>query len=284
MGRGDKTSFWHEEWTGSGILKDIFPLLYKIEKEKNCTVLERLVTSEENPSYNWKWKKARLSTEEDIERLCCEFILQEMHLSNEVDTWVWKTGTVDQFSVKSIRSLWESSKYPELEYKHWWNNWVPLKVNFLGWRAVLNRLPSKQELKKRQVTIPSTNCDLCNMAEETCEHILIQCSWTEEIWALVRDWCGMDFTGTHTMEQRIEASLKMGQDNKKKKKTANAIVLVTLWTIWKARNKKTFNGRRTPPWRIIEEIKSQSYLWVKNRGRNMITNWGEWQNFPFEIH
>ncbi|KAL4558636.1 hypothetical protein LXL04_036837 [Taraxacum kok-saghyz] len=67
----------------------------------------------------------------------------------------------------------------------------------------------------------------------------------------------------------------MGQDNKKKKKTANAIVLVTLWKIWKARNEKTFNGRRTPPWRIIEEIKSQSYLWVKNRGRNMITNWGE---------
>ncbi|KAL4586207.1 hypothetical protein LXL04_010839 [Taraxacum kok-saghyz] len=207
-----------------------------------------------------------------------------MHLSNEMDTWVWKTGTVDHFSVKSIRSLWESSKYPELEYKHWWNNRVPLKVNFLGWRVVLNRLPSKQELKKRQVTIPSTNCDLCNMAEETCEHIFIQCSWTEEIWALVRDWCGMDFTGTHTMEQRIEASLKMGQDNKKKKKTANAIVLVTLWTIWKARNEKSFNGRRTPPWRIIEEIKSQSYLWVKNRGRNMITNWGEWQNFPFEIH
>ncbi|KAL4585024.1 hypothetical protein LXL04_009637 [Taraxacum kok-saghyz] len=155
-----------------------------------------------------------------------------MFRKSQVDTWVWKTGTDGEFSVKSIRRLWESSKYPELDYKHWWNNWVPLKVNFLCWRAVLNRLPSKQELKKRQVPIPSTNCAICNMAEESCEHIFIQCSWAADIWALVRDWCGIDFTDTYTVEQRISTSLKVGQ-NKKKKKTANAIVLVTIWTIWK---------------------------------------------------
>ncbi|KAL4582705.1 hypothetical protein LXL04_007264 [Taraxacum kok-saghyz] len=170
VGCWDKTSFWHEEWTGSGILKDVFPLLFKIEKEKNCTVLDRLDTSNHNPSCKWNWKKTRLSAEEDIESLCCELIIQDTRLPNTVDTWVWKTDAEGEFSVRSIRRLWESAKYQELDYKHWWNKWVPLKVNFLCWRAVLNRLPSKLELEKRQVSIPSIDCAICNMAEESCEH------------------------------------------------------------------------------------------------------------------
>ena len=133
------------------------------------------------------------------------------------------------------------------------------------------------------MSIPSTDCAICNMAEESCEHIFILCPWATEIWALLKNWCGIEFTDTYSVEQRIRVSLNVRQ-NKKKRKAANAIVLVTIWTIWKARNEKIFIGRMTPPWRIIEEIKSQSYLWVKNRGRAVISSWDEWNKFPFDIH
>ncbi|KAL4557035.1 hypothetical protein LXL04_035205 [Taraxacum kok-saghyz] len=55
VGCGDKTTFWYEEWTCSGILKDIFPQLFKIEKENNCKVVDRLKARNEK---NFNGKRA----------------------------------------------------------------------------------------------------------------------------------------------------------------------------------------------------------------------------------
>ncbi|KAJ0755575.1 putative RNA-directed DNA polymerase [Helianthus annuus] len=51
------------------------------------------------------------------------------------------------------------------------------------------------------------------------------------------------------------------------KKAFNAIVHVTVWSIWTARNKLIFNGVYPTVTNILEEIKAMSYLWVKSRSK-----------------
>ncbi|KAL4584401.1 hypothetical protein LXL04_009002 [Taraxacum kok-saghyz] len=187
------------------------------------------------------------------------------------------------FSVRSMRNLWEASYLKDLPYKHWWNNWIPLKINFFGWRAVLNRLPTKLELAKRGVPIPSAYCRFCGQMEEDDSHLFLQCTWIKEVWERWSTWSELDLEGTHKVEQLLNLTHSTCQSTKQKK-LIHAVTLVTLWTIWKARNDQIFNNRRTTPCRIIEEIKAQSFLWIKNRGREIQMNWNTWCIFPFAVH
>lgn len=70
---------------------------------------------------------------------------------------MWET--LVEFTVKSLCRLWESKNYMELPYKHWWNNWVPLKINFFEWHVVFDRLLTKYEPVIRGITMTSPNCD-----------------------------------------------------------------------------------------------------------------------------
>ncbi|KAL4561230.1 hypothetical protein LXL04_033393 [Taraxacum kok-saghyz] len=278
VGCGDKTAFWWENWSGHGKLKEMFPQIFKIEKEKHCLVKDRIKQSGGSRTYIWKWRKDNLSAEEEIERACCELILEDASIAESKDKWEWKLEPQGEFSVKSIRRLWEGANLPELQYKHWWNNWVPLKVNFLGWRAVLNRLPSKTELLKRQVILSSYTCGRRKLAH-TYSYIA---HGQKEVWRGVERWCGIEMDNISSVEQLLTGTNQQHQ-TAKNKKIANAVFLVVLWSIWKARNDQNFNGKLVPPWRLIEEIKSQAYLWIKNRGSAGLTSWDTWSKFPFIV-
>ena len=41
LGAGNGTYFWYEDWSGNGILKDIFPDLFQLESRKMCLVTDR---------------------------------------------------------------------------------------------------------------------------------------------------------------------------------------------------------------------------------------------------
>ncbi|KAL4576429.1 hypothetical protein LXL04_012522 [Taraxacum kok-saghyz] len=282
-GRGDKTVFWWEDWSGNSVLKEMFPLLYKIEKEKQCLVKNRIKQQGDTRTYEWSWRKENLSTEEEVERVCCELILQDTPISETNDKWVWKLEPNGEFSVNSLRKNWEDENLPALHYIHWWNNWVPLKVNFLGWRAALNKLPVKYELQKRQVELPNYCCGFCTGELETCAHLFLHCPWAKKVWRGVESWSKTELENINNIEHLLSYTAQQSLSNRDKK-TRHAVIMVTLWSIWKARNEQIFNGKTIPPWRLTEEIKSQSDLWIKNRGPSEHTNLESWLTFPFTVH
>ena len=186
------------------------------------------------------------------------------------------------FSVRSLCSLWVSNTFPSLDYVHNWNNLVPLKLNFFGWRAVLNRLPSKTELIKRGVALSSSVCGTCGVAEESVDHLLRHCSWAKEVWSSVQLWCDIDLSNVGSIEGLLNTAHEFLKSPIQLKVT-NAVILTTLWTIWKARNARVFNNIETPPAKVLEDIKTSSFLWIKNRGKGIMVNWGSWCIFPFAV-
>ena len=53
------------------------------------------------------------------------------------------------------------------------------------WRACCNVLPTKSNLTQRKVQI-DPKCSFCNQQDETKEHILWECPFAHNVWALVR--------------------------------------------------------------------------------------------------
>ncbi|KAJ0432781.1 hypothetical protein HanIR_Chr17g0862981 [Helianthus annuus] len=69
--------------------------------------------------------------------------------------------------------------------------------------------------------------------------------------------------------------------SKGKKKIFNAIFQVVIWSIWRLRNEVIFRQVDPNMSRVIEETKSMSYLWIKNRQKASSWSWNEWRNFSF---
>jgi len=56
-----------------------------------------------------------------------------------------------------------------------WKTRVPPKVQVLGWRLFLDKLPTKTKLLARGTYLQHSLCEFCLECEETIEHLFISC-------------------------------------------------------------------------------------------------------------
>nr|KYP75959.1 hypothetical protein KK1_020172 [Cajanus cajan] len=68
-------------------------------------------------------------------------------------------------------------------YRYLWSKLIPSKVSSFGWRVILDRIPTKQNLIKRKI-LPSNvaSCVWCGLCEETSSHLFFECFYAFKIW------------------------------------------------------------------------------------------------------
>lgn len=70
---------------------------------------------------------------------------------------------------------------PTFLWKEVWKIEVLPKIRFFAWQALLNKLPTRARLARWDPSI-SPLCPLCNLADETIDHLLIQCPFAKNLW------------------------------------------------------------------------------------------------------
>ncbi|KAK1422974.1 hypothetical protein QVD17_18266 [Tagetes erecta] len=80
----------------------------------------------------------------------------------------------DIFMVKSMREDIEFVMFDKEETLIPWSSLVPLKLNFFAWCDGLDRIAFKGNLHRRGVSV-SFECDVCDVAVESVDHLLIRC-------------------------------------------------------------------------------------------------------------
>ncbi|CAH1420994.1 unnamed protein product [Lactuca virosa] len=172
IGIGNSFSFCFDNWAENFDLRSKYPSIFALESFKICSIADRCQKVHGSLVVSWNWRSPPSSSTELLELDSCLNDLSLVSLGTSDDKWSWLGCSSGVFSVSSLRGAWESKVYPLLEYKHFWNNLVPIKINFFSWRAVLNRLPVKTELIKRGVVLNSGTCDLCGAGDESVIHLL----------------------------------------------------------------------------------------------------------------
>lgn len=66
-------------------------------------------------------------------------------------------------------------------WKFFWENKAPLKIQFFAWLLVRDRLPTKRNLHKKTI-VPTPMCDLCHLGDETASHLCLHCPFAMEFW------------------------------------------------------------------------------------------------------
>uniref|UniRef100_A0A7N2RFE3 Reverse transcriptase zinc-binding domain-containing protein n=1 Tax=Quercus lobata TaxID=97700 RepID=A0A7N2RFE3_QUELO len=115
------------------------------------------------------------------------------HLQSQ-DMLVWIENAAQKLSVKTAyRVALRSSTQSWTEYSGaredgptWnkvWDLKVPPKVRMFLWRAVSTGLPTRDKLHQRRVNV-DTQCEFCFHNTETVHHILRECPFAQNVWAL----------------------------------------------------------------------------------------------------
>lgn len=275
IGNGHNTKFWTDVWCGESTFASLFPRLYALESQKDCTVSSRRGSS----CWEWRWNRPIRSSREVtmIQQLVDN--LPSNIISQDDDRWVWCLDGKSEFSIAQIRHCFDHHSLPISNMKTKWSKLVPKKVNLFVWRLRRDALPTTINLFARGIDITSVRCMNCDNGTELFDHVFQQCKLVKDTRSLLSKWLKLDIPDD--LPNRILSwcdNLHILAANRYK---VEAILFTWWWLIWKARNNALHNDIHESGKEIFHSITSFSYLWIKSRDKKASIAWDSWIVTPF---
>ena len=134
-------------------------------------------------------------------------------------------------------------------WKKLWSLNMPPKVRTFMWRACYNVLPTKSNLARQKVQI-DLKCSFCGQRDETTQHILCECPFAHNVWALVR--------GKLQKRSFMTEEFFMLARHMVHRLGGNDLELwaITSWSLWNARNCFQYKHVQTHPCEIFPQADS----------------------------
>ncbi|KAI3784929.1 hypothetical protein L1987_44037 [Smallanthus sonchifolius] len=278
LGCGRNILFWRDCWVDSVPFSDLYPSLFSLERRKLCCVADRIRSSDGTVVITWGWTRLPSVGSEEDELLMLVSDLASASCSSSSDKWWWGLESNGNFSVSSIRNKLACSPSSTPSYVFDWNSWIPKKVGMVAWRAEKDRLPTAEALIRRNIWVPDPWCAFCGNHLEAADHVLLSCTFAQDVWQVISEWCKtLPFYAADV--RGLLGLWKYTNGSYRRKKVVHAIILITIWSIWKLRNSLRFGIGEVSLSNTIEEIKIQGFLWVSNRSRMASISWDQWKSF-----
>ncbi|GJS69137.1 RNA-directed DNA polymerase, eukaryota [Tanacetum coccineum] len=263
------TRFWNDIWIGNSQLRYLFPRIYALEVNKMCTVADKLQGSVD--------LSLRRTIRGGIEtqQLChLQDFLGPVMLSNSVDRWVWDLNGSGVFRVKDVRNLLDESFLPKDATATRWIKYMPIKINVFSWKVSLDRLPTRLNLERRNVQVPSLMCPICNSALEDTSHLLFSCGLATDVVRLVCRWWDLVWTPLGSYSEWLSwfNSVRLGS---KVKELLEGVFYVTWWCLWNFRNQLLFAAQNPRKDVLFDDIVTRSFTWCLARC-NSSFSWDNW--------
>ncbi|XP_056842877.1 uncharacterized protein LOC130495492 [Raphanus sativus] len=171
---GKKTSFWFENWSSMGCLKDILSDGSRID-------LGILSTATVEESWSHRRRSHRVLILNKVED---EIVRSRRSRVNEEDVSLWMNGKSQSKKIFSSKETWEyiRVKHQLCNWHHavWFKYSTP-KYSFILWTAMKGRLATGERMRSWS---GNTNvaCVLCSEPLETLEHLFFECDYSSLIW------------------------------------------------------------------------------------------------------
>lgn len=219
--------------------------------------------------YNWVWTfswKRALRPQDIIEKSRLDCLLKEVCLAYEGDDeLVWAFHSSGKFTTKSFTH--ELDKLSPVTHhdavKGVWRGLVPHRIEVFVWSALLERINSRQKLAHLGI-IPTENdvCVLCSQASESSNHLLLHCIVAQQLWCWWLEMWGIKWV----FPANLKVTFEQWQSPLKSpffKKVWHTCFFVIVWTIWKERNARIFEGSSSSVKFLQDMILLRIGWWIK---------------------
>ncbi|XP_057803670.1 uncharacterized protein LOC131019001 [Salvia miltiorrhiza] len=152
--------------------------------------------------------------------------------------------------------VWQSSLFNKRAAKVW-QICAPQKVKVTAWRIFRNRLPTCDNLSKRNISLDDVEimCNACCQEKESADHLFRSCPKTEMIWNEVQKWTRLYTARSDCNEAHFHSFIHKGR-GKNIKKFLEALWTCTTWLIWKGRNESRFQNKNWEVQKMLGKIKA----------------------------
>ncbi|XP_057803747.1 uncharacterized protein LOC131019081 [Salvia miltiorrhiza] len=201
----------------------------------------------------------------------------------EADGWKWKLTSNGIFNVNSAykaichHSCSNTQQIYIPECSSIWKSAAPYKAKVTAWRILMGRMPTCDNLIRRQIEIPAPEavCVFCQNQVETCNHLLFSCNKSAEIWYDVIFWLGKKSVFHCSAREHFTAFMNIG--DKGDGYFLRSVWLCIVWCIWKCRNECKFNQGQWNKDKMIREIKTR--LWTWKTAYNLKNSTGDFRSW-----
>ena len=192
MGDGAKIKFWKDKWReGDLTLQDKYPSMYQVSTQQNYSINSMGHLVDNRWEWKFQWRRNFFDHEIDmVAAFMAEIDVVQIHLSS-MDFLTWRADPGGSYSTKSAYNLLKddaNSVTEDSASKIIWNLKIPPRASAFSWRIFKNRLPTKANLRRRHVELPSYSCPLCDLEEENVSHVMFSCTKTRSLWWESLSW------------------------------------------------------------------------------------------------
>ena len=279
VGNGARIQFWKDKWREEDItLKDKYPALYQVSQQQDLTI--NLMGQNAENGWDWKFQWRRNFFDHEIDMVAAfmdEIDGVQIH-SSRMDHLIWRADPSGSYSTKSAYSfLMEdgSSEYEDNASRFMWNLKIPPRAAAFSWRIFKDRLPTKANLRRRQVCLSSYSCPLCEGEEETIGHVMFDCTRTRCLWWEALRWA--DRVGPFNIDPKNHFIQFSNWSSKRCIDNRWAVLWIALsMTIWKHRNSMVFNNQNFNSEKVMDEALFHSWAWLKCMDKDFHIHFNQW--------
>ncbi|GJT28336.1 RNA-directed DNA polymerase, eukaryota [Tanacetum coccineum] len=119
------------------------------------------------------------------------------------DRWYWTLDGSGEFSVASARKVFDDNRFSEVSTQTRWIKAVPIKVNIHAWKVRMDCLPTRLNISRRGIDIPSILCPVCGSVTESSSHLFFDCLVAKYNFRKICRWWEVDFMEVHTFDEWV---------------------------------------------------------------------------------
>ena len=127
--------------------------------------------------WSLNWRRARFEWETSLEAELDGLISRAKVRTAEKDALEWRCEVNGCFTVSSAYDyLVRVTRGPQINvFNHLWKTKTFPNVIFTAWRVLLNKIPTRMCLRRRGIPLDTYVCALCELKEESCQHLFLEC-------------------------------------------------------------------------------------------------------------
>jgi hypothetical protein len=246
-------------------LKDEFPLLFECSRDREAFIDSLYTCSSGVETREWQLQFVRNFNDWEVDTVAAFFNLihskSPVHESDDVLKWsLKKNGT---FDIRSFYHAIRGSRSRGFPWKGIWGVKVSRRVAFFVWMAAWGNILTCDNLRHRGIVVVGWCC-LCRCNGEMVAHLLLHCPMVRELWSYVFWLFGVDWVISGSVLDHVAGWRNwFGKHNSE---VWNLVPACVMWSLWRERNKRTFEDLELSVDKLIESCMCSLFEWSRAWG------------------
>ncbi|KAL0350116.1 UNVERIFIED_CONTAM: hypothetical protein Sradi_4160800 [Sesamum radiatum] len=135
-----------------------------------------------------------------------------------------------------------------------WKAFIPPKYSFILWLGLRGRLSTRDRLMFLQ---EDSSCSLCINTQETAEHLLFECPFSNFVWTNIRQWLGIS-RHMSTLLSAVKWLIKEKTRSSVQNKARLIALACTVYSLWRY-SEVIFEGKTPCPEGLVISIRITVY-------------------------